>query len=119
MKHVLLALLCAGSLSGCALLKAEPWPKAGGGGFAEWTPIADERANSLNERLETLRERNASVYAASDLVEAETLMTRVRREVAGELTVDADGDMDVLDQKLTSIENRLKGVGRQSQKAHT
>jgi hypothetical protein len=119
MKHVLLALLCAGSLSGCALLKAEPWPKAGGGGFAEWTPIADERANALNERLETLRERNATVYAASDLVEAETLMTRVRREVAGELTVDAYTDMDALDEKIALIERRLNGAGHQSRKARS
>lgn len=119
MKRFLLILLFATSVSGCALIKADPWPKAGGGGMAEWSPIADERASALNERLEILRERNATIYAASDFSEAETLMRRVRREVAGELNIDAESDMDALDEKILSIEQRLRNSGKRSVKARS
>jgi hypothetical protein len=103
MKRMLSALLCASCLSGCALWNAEPWPKPGRGGFAEWMPIANDRANTLSQRLNLLRDRDAPIYATSDFVEAEKMLTRIRREVVGELNVDADKDMDALDRsKLLS-----------------
>ena len=106
MRHVL-AVLCAVSLSGCAILRADPWPEKGSGGFAEWSEITDPRAYALMDRLTKLRERNAGIYAASDLAEAQLLMTRIRRELGGGLATDAAEDMDRLDEKLGVIEKRL------------
>jgi hypothetical protein len=107
MKKLALPLLCACALSGCALLKAEPWPKAGSGGLAEFMPITDDQVEALSERLELLRRRDAGTFAASDFAEAETKLTRIRRELAGELFADGNQDMESLEALIASIERKL------------
>ncbi|MGA8169927.1 MAG: hypothetical protein WB816_03710 [Methylocystis sp.] len=66
-----------------------------------------------------LRVREATIFAASDFAEAETLMKRVRREILGELNVDADKDMDSLELLISSIEQRLIGKEKREKRARS
>lgn len=119
MKQILPVLICVCALSGCAIIRAEPWPDEGHGGLGEWQAITDSRANALSARLDLVRDRNAPYYAAAEFVEAERLMTRIRREIAGDLHVDAETDMNKLEIVISSIERRTAGQGRFRERARS
>jgi hypothetical protein len=112
MKRLALAIACAASLSGCAVLTAEPWPKAGAGGFAELLPVDDQRVATLRERLEALRERGAETATAGDFGTAQLLLTRVEREIGGELLVDAEVDANTLDRLVVKMNGALSSGPR-------
>jgi hypothetical protein len=101
------------ALAGCAL-KSEPWPAAGTGGFAEWTPINDVRLQALDDRLEAARARGAETYAAGAYgayADAMLLFTRCRRELAAGLTADGNADLARLEQQVAAIEATLSPKG--------
>jgi hypothetical protein len=110
----LIAPLAALCNAGCAVLTSEPWPTAGSGGFAELLPIDDARMAAFNDRLNHARESGAASFAAADLATAETLLIRIRREVAGGLAIDAESDASGLERLLKSFEypNAVAGRGR-------
>lgn len=104
------AALCA-SLSGCALFQTR-WPEEGGGQFAEQFESEDERTRAIEARLAGLQAKGASVYAAGDFDEAKLLLVRIKRQVAAELVLDAEDDMDRMDKVLARIDSRLRHAGR-------
>lgn len=104
------AAVCA-SLGGCALFQTR-WPQEGGGQFAEQYESEDERTRAIEARLEGLHAKGASVYAAGDFDEAKLLLVRIKRQVAADLVLDAEDDMDRMDVVLARMDARLRQAGR-------
>lgn len=106
----LAVILVSCALASC-VANSDPWPAAGTGGFAEWGPIYDVRLQALNDRLEAARAHGAETYAAAAYADAMLLLTRCRRELAAELTVDGDADLARLEQQVAAIEAALSPKG--------
>lgn len=99
----LLALGIALTASAC------DWPQAGTGGLAERQPAPTPAIEQANNTLERLSVAGGDRYAAADMFEARTLLTRARRQYAGGLTTGADADMARLNVAIGRIETRLSG----------
>ena len=98
----------SGALLLCALSGCTQWPVEGSGGFAERSPTQNPRVQQLGTRYVNSVASGARSYAASDVAEAELLLTRISREYASDLTEDADHDAETLGQILDRIETRVR-----------
>ena len=112
----ILTLLCALALSGCAIIKSKSWPENGRGGLGEWMPIRDEKVNELRMRLDTAKDVTPPTMRRLKS-KRNSLLARVRREVIGELYIDADKDMETLETLIVSIERRTINRGRSKERA--
>lgn len=83
------------------------WPQAGTGGLAERQSAPTPATEQANNTLDRLSAAGGDRYAAADMVEARTLLTRARRQYAGGLTTGADADMARLNVTIERIETRL------------
>lgn len=83
------------------------WPQAGTGGLAERQGAPTPAIEQANTTLDRLSAAGGDRYAAADMVEARTLLTRARRQYAGGLTTGADADMARLNVAIERIETRL------------
>jgi hypothetical protein len=98
------AMIAAGLL---AIAGCTQWPKEGTGGMGEFQPIENERAAELDYKIQRLAALGGDRYAASDMVEARTMLIRVRRALLGGLQEDAEQDMDRIDVTIRVIQKRL------------
>ncbi len=98
-------LLIAITLSGVA--GCTKWPPEGAGGMAELEVVDHPRLSELTNTLDDMTLRGADTYAASDMVEARTLIIRARRELVGDLLADAELDMDRAQAALRTVAMRL------------
>lgn len=96
-----IVILCS-TVSGCAL-----WPGYGGGGWAERHPVDCPEVLPLMERLDALDRRGASAFHKGRMVDADLMIVRARRELAGGLKKDAQFSMYQADLILTAIENDM------------
>ena len=101
LSRCLLAFGLALSASAC------DWPQAGTGGLAERQPALTPAIEQASTALDRLSAAGGDRYAAADMVDARTLLTRARREYAGGLTTAADADMARLNVAIERIESRL------------
>jgi hypothetical protein len=92
----------------CALAGCTQWPQEGTGGYAERSSVQNPRVQHLGTRYVNALAAGARRDAASDVAEAELLLTRISREYASDLNRDADRDAETLDQVLDRIENRVR-----------
>jgi hypothetical protein len=97
----LLALGLALTASAC------DWPQAGTGGLAERQRAPTPAIEQASSALDRLSAAGGDRYAAADMVDARTLLTRARRQYAGGLTIAADADMARLNVTIERIETRL------------
>jgi hypothetical protein len=105
-KKFALALICCAATSGC-VTNFESWPSAGTGGFAEWEQMSNPRVEALDAQLRQARLNGAETFAAGAYADAELLLTRCRRELAGGLQIDADADLDRLQIDVTEMNASL------------
>ena len=110
MKFAACLTLCL-TLSGCFYDEAA-YPEVGHGGFAEWRPIGDARALALQERLVAAQRRGAELYQAAAYADAALLLTRCRRELVAGLTIDANADLDRLEQQIIAMDAALARAPR-------
>ena len=101
MRNLVIILLCA--LAGCT-----EWPQEGTGGFAERSSVQNPQVRQLGGRYVSALAAGARRDAASDIAEAELLLTRTSREYASGLSVDADRDADALSHVLDRVESRMR-----------
>lgn len=94
-------------IAGCAMLAGCGWPPAGLGGFAEHRLIEEPGILAYDQRIGALKERGAEHYAAAELLEAELLLNRVKRESRGGLLEDAHRNAGRLHIRLSAMEARL------------
>jgi hypothetical protein len=92
----------------CALAGCTQWPQEGAGGFAERSSVQNPRVQHLGTRYVNALAAGARRDAASDVAEAELLLTRVSREYASDLSQDADRDAETLGLVLDRIETRVR-----------
>jgi hypothetical protein len=92
----------------CALAGCTQWPQDGAGGFAERSRVQNPRVQYLGTRYVNALAAGARRDAASDVAEAELLLTRVSREYASGLSEDADRDAETLGRVLDGIETRVR-----------
>ena len=83
------------------------WPQAGTGGLAERQRAPTPAIEHASTTLDRLSAAGGDRYAAADMFDARTLLTRARRQYAGGLTIAADADMARLNVTIERIETRL------------
>ncbi len=99
------------------------WPEHRGGGMAEITPrdegvmlISDnlDKAHILYDQLalfeaglEDLVQKGAFGFARAETTLAQKLIIRIRREIAGDLLIDAEKDLISLRARLSRIQDQL------------
>ena len=83
------------------------WPQAGTGGLAERQRAPTPAIEQASTALDRLSAAGGDRYAAADMVDARTLLTRARRQYAGGLMIAADADMARLNVAIERIETRL------------
>ncbi len=83
------------------------WPQAGTGGLAERQRAPTPAIEQASTTLDRLSAAGGDRYAAADMFDARTLLTRARRQYAGGLTTGADADMARLNVTIERIETRL------------
>ena len=116
--------LCAigviGVLAGC-----NNWPRETGGGMAEWE-VADEKPvyatsvdKSLSNRLsvvvwelERLAASGGLRAAAADMALMEKSITMIKREIAGELYVEAENKLFTAELKLSTMKALVSAYGK-------
>jgi hypothetical protein len=97
------AALVMSALAGCT-----QWPQEGEGGFAERSSLQNPRVQHLGTRYVNALAVGARRHAASDVAEAELLLTRISREYASGLELDAARDAETLSQVLDRVETRIR-----------
>jgi hypothetical protein len=102
------------ALAMCALAGCTQWPQEGAGGFAERSSAQNPRVQHLGTRYVNALAGGARRHAASDVAEAELLLTRISREYASGLGEDADRDAETLGLVLDRVETRVRVAGLNS-----
>ena len=103
-----IAIILWAALATCALTGCTQWPQDGTGGYAERSSAQNPRVHQLGTRYVNALATGARRYAASDVAEAELLLTRISREYASDLARDADRDAETLGLVLDRIETRVR-----------
>ena len=125
-KRLIFAIIAILLITGCT-----PWPTPGTGGMAEVThaplpaaPVNYARVTpydmtvyrlTLNRYyLQSLKSEGAARCFPGQWEETNQWANRVSRELFGGLTVDADNDLLILENKINSLQHRMTYLGNRA-----